>query len=240
MTTCAAAVIRRTARLRLTALRPARERVIEGSGRPCEWPCRASERPSSPPTSCCCLASERWRRNRWRCDPSWTWEWVREPCRCVSRSVTASRLSPIGQRQSRESIGAYCRAVVAAHPSTPSRESGREGAGERTLSGLVRYFLKLGTFGFGGPIALVGYMHRDLVEDRGWYTEDEYQQGMAVAQAMPGPLAAQLAMWLGYLERRALGAAAVSMPFVVPPFLIVTAIAIFYAEYQGLRSEEHT
>jgi chromate transporter len=105
---------------------------------------------------------------------------------------------------------------------------------ERTLAGLVRYFAKLGSWGFGGPIALAGYMHRDLVEDRRWYTEDEYQQGLAISQAMPGPLAAQLAMWLGYLERGWTGALAVALPFVVPPFLIVTAIAVLYTHYQGL------
>ena len=77
-------------------------------------------------------------------------------------------------------------------------------------------------------------MHRDLVEERRWFDEDEYQQGLAVSQTMPGPLAAQLAMWLGYLERGWLGALAVALPFVVPPFLIVTAIAIVYARYQGL------
>jgi chromate transporter len=105
---------------------------------------------------------------------------------------------------------------------------------ERTLAGLVRYFAKLGSWGFGGPIALAGYMHRDLVVGRRWYTEDEYQQGLAISQAMPGPLAAQLAMWLGYLERGWRGALAVALPFVVPPFLIVTAIAVLYAHYQGL------
>src|SRR5215211_2377165 len=119
--------------------------------------------------------------------------------------------------------------------STYERQAAEESsAPERSLPRLVRYFAGLGSFGFGGPIALAGYMHRDLVEGRRWYTEDEYQQGLAVAQAMPGPLAAQLAMWLGYLERGALGAAAVAVPFVVPPFLIVTVIAIFYAKYQGL------
>ena len=96
------------------------------------------------------------------------------------------------------------------------------------------YFTRLGGLGFGGPIALAGYMHRDLVERRGWYTEDEYQQGLAISQAMPGPLAAQLAMWLGYLERGWLGALAVSLPFVLIPFVIVTAVAILYAQYQGL------
>jgi chromate transporter len=109
---------------------------------------------------------------------------------------------------------------------------------ERTLAGLVRYFAKLGSWGFGGPIALAGYMHRDLVKERGWYTEDEYEQGLAISQAMPGPLAAQLAMWLGYLERSWTGALAVTLPFVVPPFLIVTAVAVLYAHYQGLALVE--
>jgi len=108
------------------------------------------------------------------------------------------------------------------------------GTAPRTLPGLFRYFLGLGSFGFGGPIALAGYMHRDLVERRGWYSEAEYKQGLAIAQTMPGPLAAQLAMWLGYLERGALGAFLVALPFVVPPFLLVTAVAAVYAHYQGL------
>jgi chromate transporter len=111
-------------------------------------------------------------------------------------------------------------------------------ASQRTLGGLVRYFLGLGASGFGGPIALVGYMHRDLVEQRRWFTEEQFQQGLAVGQMMPGPLAAQTAMWLGYLQAGARGAAAVSIPFVLPPFVIVTAVAIVYAQYQGL-SEVH-
>ena len=98
----------------------------------------------------------------------------------------------------------------------------------------MRYFLKLGSSGFGGPIALVGYMQRDLVEQRGWFTEQEYRQGLAVAQTMPGPLAAQLAMWFGFLEAGAFGAAAVAVPFVLPPCLLVTAVAVLYTKYQGL------
>ena len=104
----------------------------------------------------------------------------------------------------------------------------------RTLAGLVRYFAKIGTWGFGGPVALVGYMRRDLVEERHWYSEAEYEQGLAISQAMPGPLAAQVCMWFGYLERGWLGALAVSLPFVVPAFLITTIAAVVYAHYQGL------
>jgi chromate transporter len=104
----------------------------------------------------------------------------------------------------------------------------------RTLAGLVRYFLKLGSSGFGGPIALVGYMQRDLVEQRGWFSETEYRQGLALAQTMPGPLAAQLAMWFGYLQAGVLGAAAVAVPFVLPACLLVTGVAVVYTKYQRL------
>jgi chromate transporter len=109
----------------------------------------------------------------------------------------------------------------------------------RTLRGLVAYFLRLGAYGFGGPIALVGYMHRDLVEQRGWFNDDEYRQGLALAQTMPGPLAAQLAMWLGFLTRGIVGSAAVAVAFVTPPFLLVTAVAVIYVEHQG-SSVVHT
>ncbi len=67
-----------------------------------------------------------------------------------------------------------------------------------TLWQLVRYFLRLGTLGFGGPVALVGYMQRDLVEQRAWIAEADYKEGLALAQLCPGPLAAQLAMYLVY------------------------------------------
>lgn len=104
----------------------------------------------------------------------------------------------------------------------------------RTLRGLIRYFLGLGASGFGGPIALVGYMRRDLVEQRAWFTEDEFRQALAVGQTMPGPLAAQVAMWMGYLEAGARGALAVAVPFVLPPFLIVAGVAVVYSRYEGL------
>src|SRR5215204_2322921 len=104
----------------------------------------------------------------------------------------------------------------------------------RTLRGLMRYFLKLGGLGFGGPIALVGYMQRDLVEQRRWFSEEEFRQALAVGQTMPGPLAAQVAMWFGYLHAGWRGAVAVAAPFVVPPFVIVTAVAVLYAQYEGL------
>lgn len=103
-----------------------------------------------------------------------------------------------------------------------------------SLAGLALYFLKLGTFGFGGPIALAAYMERDLVERRGWVTREDYMEGLALAQLSPGPLAAQLAIYLGYIRNGFLGATAVAAAFVGPSFLIVLAIAMAYVRYGGL------
>jgi chromate transporter len=98
---------------------------------------------------------------------------------------------------------------------------------------LAGYFLRLGAMGFGGPIALAGYMQRDLVERRGWFTQEEYLQGLAVAQTLPGPLAAQLAMWLGYVRRGTAGATASALAFILPPFIIVTVVAAIYVSLAG-------
>jgi chromate transporter len=103
-----------------------------------------------------------------------------------------------------------------------------------SLADLVRYFLYLGALGFGGPVALAGFMHRDLVEERRWIDEEEYRLGLALAQIMPGPLAAQLAIALGYFQRGILGATAVGLAFVVPSFLMVVAISIAYRRFGGL------
>ena len=103
-----------------------------------------------------------------------------------------------------------------------------------SLGQLVRYFLYLGTLGFGGPVALVGFMHRDLVERRRWIDEDEYRLGVALAQIMPGPLAAQLAIALGYFQRGVIGATAVGLAFVVPSFVMVIGISIAYRRFGGL------
>jgi chromate transporter len=99
---------------------------------------------------------------------------------------------------------------------------------------LLRYFLGLGAWGFGGPIATVGYMQRDLVEGRRWVDRKDFLNGVALGQTMPGPLAAQVTMWVGYLQRGALGALAVSVAFILPSFLVVLAVAILYVRYQGL------
>src|SRR4029077_6463588 len=97
-----------------------------------------------------------------------------------------------------------------------------------SLGQLVSYFLRLGTWGFGGPAALVGFMHRDLVEKRGWISEADYKEGLALAQLMPGPLAAQLAIYLGYVHYRITGATLVGIAFVLPSFLMVSAIGAAY------------
>jgi chromate transporter len=103
-----------------------------------------------------------------------------------------------------------------------------------SLADLARYFLRLGTTGFGGPIALVGFMQRDLVEERGWFTPAEYREGLALAQLAPGPLAAQLAMYLGWARGGAVGAAVVGLAFVLPSFLMVLALAAAYLRLGGL------
>jgi chromate transporter len=99
---------------------------------------------------------------------------------------------------------------------------------------LVGYFLKLGTIGFGGPAALVGFMHRDLVEERRWITEDTYKLSLALAQIMPGPLAAQTAIAIGYFEGGILGATLVGLGFILPSFFMVVAISLAYVAYGGL------
>jgi chromate transporter len=98
----------------------------------------------------------------------------------------------------------------------------------------LRYFLGLGTWGFGGPIATVGYMQRDLVERDGWVTERDFVDGVALGQTMPGPLAAQVVMWVGFLQRGPLGALGTSVLFILPSFLVVLVVAVFYVEFQGL------
>ncbi len=103
-----------------------------------------------------------------------------------------------------------------------------------SLHQLALYFLKLGAIGFGGPVALVGYMYRDLVETRRWIGEDDYREGLALAQLMPGPLAAQLAMYLGYVHHRIVGATVAGIAFVLPSFAMVVAIGWAYLRYGGL------
>jgi len=99
---------------------------------------------------------------------------------------------------------------------------------------LVRYMLGLGTWGFGGPVALIGYMYRDLVEKRGWITESDYKEGLALAQLMPGPLAAQVSIYLGFVHYRVVGATLVGVAFVLPSFVMVVALGALYVAYGGI------
>ncbi len=129
------------------------------------------------------------------------------------------------------------------HPSPRGNGDDNRAAACRELHGdgrpvpprqLVRYFLELGTFGFGGPIALAGYMQRDLVERRRWIAQSDYVEGLALAQLAPGPLAAQLAIYLGLLHGRVVGATLVGLAFVLPSFLMVLALSALYLRFGGL------
>jgi chromate transporter len=135
--------------------------------------------------------------------------------------MTRTDQTALGQR------GAAADAVPSPAPPTRALEP-------YALGDLVRYFVRLGTFGFGGPIALAGYMQRDLVEERRWVTEKQYKDGLALAQLAPGPLAAQLAIYFGWLRGGVLGASAIGLAFVLPSFVMVVALSVLYLEYGGL------
>lgn len=99
---------------------------------------------------------------------------------------------------------------------------------------MARYFLRLGATGFGGPAALIAAMHRDLVEERAWISEAEYREGVALAQLSPGPLAAQVCFYLGYLRGGVVGAALSGLAFVAPSFVMVVALGWAYVRFGGL------
>jgi chromate transporter len=118
-----------------------------------------------------------------------------------------------------------------------------DGVAERTsaartetprTSALLLYFLGLGTWGFGGPVVLVERMRRDLQEARGWFTREEYSEGIALAQLAPGPLAAQLAIYLGWLRAGVSGATLVGIAFVAPSFLMVMVLSAVYVRFGGI------
>lgn len=115
---------------------------------------------------------------------------------------------------------------MAAQSQTPTQGS---------LAEFVLYFLRLGCFGFGGPIALVGYMQKDLVEERRWISQEDYLNGLAFSQLAPGPLAAQLAIYLGFVRAGFLGATIVGVAFILPSFLMVLAIGKAYVWFGGTR-----
>ena len=116
----------------------------------------------------------------------------------------------------------------------PTNPGMSEAAPIPPLPGFVGYFLRLGAIGFGGPIALAGAMQRDLVETRGWVSEADYHEALTFAQLAPGPLAAQLAIYLGYVRAGVLGATLVGVAFILPSFLMVLGLAALYLRYGGL------
>ncbi len=103
-----------------------------------------------------------------------------------------------------------------------------------SLKELILYFLKLGTLGFGGPVALIGYMYRDMVETKKWICEEDYKEGLALSQLAPGPLAAQLSIYIGYVHYRILGATLAGLSFVMPSFIMVVGIGYAYVAFGGL------
>jgi len=111
-------------------------------------------------------------------------------------------------------------------------------ASSHTLWQLCLYFLGLGTWGFGGPIALIGYMQRDLVEQKAWFTRDDFLEGLALSKLCPGPLASQLAIYLGWIQAGIWGALCVALAFVLPSFLMVVGFAIFYVRAGYLPAME--
>src|SRR5450432_1856912 len=103
-----------------------------------------------------------------------------------------------------------------------------------SLRQLTGYFLKLGYSGFGGPVALVGFMHRDLVEDKKWISDEDYKEGLALAQLAPGPLAAQLGIYIGFIHYRVTGATLAGLAFILPSFLMVVVLGMAYKAFGGL------
>ncbi len=113
-------------------------------------------------------------------------------------------------------------------------KSAESHAGAVSLPRFVGYFLWLGAVGFGGPIALAGHMQQDLVDERAWIRKEDYLEGLALAQLAPGPLAAQLAIYLGYIRAGILGATAVGVAFVLPSFVMVLVLSAAYVRFGGL------
>lgn len=117
---------------------------------------------------------------------------------------------------------------------TDSQISQQTATATCSLRQFLLYFLRLGTFGFGGPIALAGDMQRDLVEERQWVSKQDYVEGLAFSQMSPGPLAAQLAMYLGWVRGGALGATLTGTVFILPSFLMALTLAALYMHFGHL------
>ena len=99
---------------------------------------------------------------------------------------------------------------------------------------IVRYYLRLGLLGFGGPVALVGQMEREMVDERKWLTKEEMREGIAVCQSLPGPLAIQVGIWISYIRGGFWGAWAGGWAFILPNFIIVATLAALYVHFGGL------
>ena len=112
--------------------------------------------------------------------------------------------------------------------------AGETGSGRVPIRDLVKYFLRLGVLGFGGPVALVGQMERELVGDKKWLTKEEMREGIAVCQSLPGPLAIQVGIWISYIRGGFWGAWAGGWAFILPNFVIVVALAALYVYFGGL------
>lgn len=123
---------------------------------------------------------------------------------------------------------------TSAAPAPLANSTATEALSPCSMRDFTLYFLRLGTFGFGGHIALAGYMQRDLVEKRKWVSSQDYREGLALAQLAPGPLAAQLAIYLGWIRGGVLGATLVGIGFVLPSFLMVLGLAALYLRFGGL------
>src|SRR5262244_894527 len=107
------------------------------------------------------------------------------------------------------------------------------------MAELVTYFLRLGLLGFGGPVALVGQMERELVADKKWLTKDEMREGIAVCQSLPGPLAIQVGIWISYIRGGFWGAWAGGWAFILPNFIIVATLGALYVRFEGLPAVAH-
>jgi len=105
----------------------------------------------------------------------------------------------------------------------------------RPIKALVLYFLRLGLLGFGGPVALVGQMERELVTERGWLSKEQMREAIAVCQSLPGPLAIQVGIFIAYLRGGFWGAWAGGWAFILPNFLIVAGLGALYVHFGALQ-----
>jgi chromate transporter len=112
--------------------------------------------------------------------------------------------------------------------------SASEGSGDRIVE-VVRYFLRLGLLGFGGPVALVGQMGRELADERAWLTKDEMREAVAICQSLPGPLAIQVGVYISYLRAGFWGAFAGGWAFILPNFVIVASLGALYVYLGDLK-----